>query len=420
MVPLPATQKDQYNFETVVLFVIIFIVNSIINSRIGNIIIIMTMMLSFLICILTAFNFSISSSFFLRRSHNNFCINIAAHMEGGIPDFSLQFKRLEDLLLKEIGGIKTEVAGIKSDVAGIKTKIFSIEDKYGPNWIRASETYEIMARGRIKRMFPEAKAIKCQTLKQLAEISLPQNFNFAENKRFSSSQSLGETSVLAISTRVDTLAFLAQQQVPKLQEWYNDAMLRIPKTKDKTERDQLKRKTGLLGFQLAEYNELQTDSLRRSFLSNRRLGFYAYSTLTLMHPGVKGFVEELEMDYFLPSTVNQRKIVHRFGEVKFGKESRSDAICQCCVRIGFLYTAAKHAMGRLQIQKGEDGIDRTIYVDDKLYDNYTFEGDCRVNSPFDWEPPALQEIVKIQESAGMLEYPAYTAIIMEKHIGIED
>eukprot|EP01036_Dinobryon_divergens_P030745 gene30745-40035_t len=347
----------------------------------------------------------------LRRLRNKFCINIAkaANVEGGIPDFSLQFKRLEDLILKEIGGIKievagikTEVAGIKTEVAGIKTKIVSLEQKYGPNWLRASDTYEVMARGRMKRMFPEAKAIKCQTLKQLAEISLPKNFNYEENKRFSSSQSLGEASVLAISTRMDTLAFLAQQQVPKLQEWYNNAMLRIPITKDIAERDQLKRKTGLLGFQLAEYNELQTDSQRRSFLSNRRLGFYAYSTLTLKDPDVKGFVEELEMDYFLPSTVNQRKIVHRFGEVKFGKESRLDAICQCCVRIGFLYTAAKHAMGRLQIQNGEDGIDRTIYVDDRLYDQYTFEGDCRVNSPFDWEPPALDEIVKTQERAGML------------------
>ena len=127
------------------------------------------------------------------------------------------------------------------------------------------------------------------------------------------------------------------------------------------------------------------------------------------------------MDYFLPTTVNQRKIVHRLREVKFGKESRSDAIGQCFVRIGFLYTAAKHAMDRLQIQKGEDdGIDRTIYVDDRLYDKYTFEGDCRVNSPFDWEAPALEEIVGIQGRAGMLEYPTYTAIIMEKLFGIED
>jgi hypothetical protein len=85
--------------------------------------------------------------------HRNFCINIAraATVEGGIPDFSLQFKRLEDLILKEIGGIKTEIGGIKSVMKEIGDKINYLDDKYGSHWMRASETFEVMARSKMKR-----------------------------------------------------------------------------------------------------------------------------------------------------------------------------------------------------------------------------------------------------------------------------
>ena len=73
----------------------------------------------------------------------------------------------------------------------MKEDLNNILDTYGLKWEQASDTYEIMARTQIRKRFPNAKVVSCQSLNQLAEIFLPNDYNFKSGQEFTVKDKIG-------------------------------------------------------------------------------------------------------------------------------------------------------------------------------------------------------------------------------------
>ena len=252
------------------------------------------------------------------------------------------------------------------------------------------------------------KVVSCQSLNQLAEICLPNDYNFESAHEFTDKDKIGALPVAAVSKRAQLLMKIARKQIPLLRLWIESKeetieidMKKVGKDKQKQKRNQtldnLERKVNMLRRELKNYDRCNGKS---EYLRTGRLGFFAYSTVLIANQSESGFIEELEIDFLRQPTLVIDKITHFAGEVKFGK-ARKDAMVQALRRVGVFYMAGKHVLG-------------------KKHKEFIFEGYGQIASPRDWQNPTRVEIDALKGAAGILEYPPELYIVMEKYFGMED
>ena len=313
---------------------------------------------------------------------------------------------------EELQMLGTKLKENKEELQMLGTKLSNIVDTYGVKWEQASDTYEIMARTQIRKRFPNAKVVSCQSLRQLAEICLPNDYNFESDQIFTDKNKNGALPIAAVEKRVQLLLKIARKQIPILRSWMESAEEMIATEKKKAGKDTTKklktnpiismseRKVNVLRQELEDYDRCSAKS-KTLYLRTSRLGFFAYSTVLIANQTTFGFIEELEVDFLRLPTLVIDKITHFAGEVKFGKGARKDAMVQALRRVGVFYMAGKHILG-------------------KKHKKFTFEGHGQIASPRDWQDPTRDEINNLKNDAGILEYPSRLYVVMERYFGMED
>ena len=294
---------------------------------------------------------------------------------------------------------KEELKHTNEELKKLGTTVENIVQKYGVKWEQASDTYEIMARTQIRKRFPTAKVVSCQSLHQLAEICLPNDYDFESDQEFTDKKKIGALPIAAVESRLRVLIKIARKQIPILRSWMVSAEEKLAKNeaRDKSGKIQLERKVNMLRKELQAYDLCNR---KTQYLRTSRLGFFAYSSLLITDQEVSGFIEELEVDFLRLPILVIDKITHFAGEVKFGS-AQLEAMVQAMRRIGVYYMAGKHVLG-------------------KKHKKYTFEGHGQIASPRDWQNPTRDKIDDLKVKAGIKEYPPILYIVMEKYFGMED
>jgi len=257
----------------------------------------------------------------------------AATFESFVAEFRLfaaDTKKTQADTKKTLDKLSSDMDKVSSDVDDLKSKF----SKYEPLFEKAGDTFEIVARREVRDAYGSAyaRSFDITDLHGLARVSLPKDFEFGRTDPLT-----GSLVSVAAQRRVELLAKVALKQLPILRGFAESHEI----IKDKLHADYNK-KLKLLKDQLKNITSSDSERDQLEYLASSRLGLWCFSSIAYdqVVDDVR-FTRELEMDLRGDVTVFGTTIIISAGEVKSGKDQKTDGLHQLCKRLTVLAHACQ-------------------------------------------------------------------------------